>query len=155
MKNDKLLNEYKSGKISLDEYILTLREQNANVTKHNNHKFKHKMVDLDKALADKLDKEYKDFCRKIMTKDKKEIFDRAYEITVKDELKEELKNMELYDAEKEMIILQDDVLNEFYKDWLDCDVPLGDVLRENLEESVATLTRYMGKRINRNFNNER
>ena len=148
MNNKDLLNKYQRGEISLEEYILILRNQNASINKN-------KRIDLNNALADKLDKEYKDFCREIMTKDKKEIFDKAYEITVKDELKEELKNMELYDAEKEMIILQDDVLNEFYKDWLDCNTPLGDVLIENLEESIATLTRYMGKRINRNFNNER
>ena len=148
MNNKELLNKYQRGEISLEEYILILRNQNASINKN-------KRIDLNNALADKLDKEYKDFCKEIMTKDKKEIFDKAYEITVKDELKEELKNMELYDAEKEMIILQDDVLNEFYKDWLDCNTPLGDVLIENLEESIATLTRYMGKRINRNFNNER
>ncbi len=148
MKNKDLLKKYQKGKIDLEEYILTSRNRTKNVDMK-------KRIDLNNKLADKLDKEYKDFCKEIMTKNKKEIFDRAYEITVKDELKEELKNMELYDTEKEMIILQDDVLNEFYKDWLDCDVPLGDVLRENLEESVATLTRYMGKRINKNFNNER
>ena len=119
------------------------------------HQREEKRIDLDNALAEKLDKEYTEFCERIMTKDKEEIFDKAYEITVKDELKEELKNMDLYDTEKEMIILQDDVLNEFYKDWLDCDVPLGDVLRNNLEESIATLTRYMGKRINKNFDKER
>ena len=119
------------------------------------HQREEKRIDLDNALAEKLDKEYTEFCEKIMTKDKEEIFDKAYEITVKDELKEELKNMDLYDTEKEMIILQDDVLNEFYKDWLDCDVPLGDVLRNNLEESISTLTRYMGKRINKNFDKER
>ena len=148
MNNKELLNKYQRGEISLEEYILILRNQNASINKN-------KRIDLNNALADKLDKEYKDFCKEIMTKDKKEIFDKAYEITVKDELKEELKNMELYDAEKEMIILQDDVLNEFYKDWLDCNTPLGDVLIENLEESIATLTRYMGKRINKSFNNER
>lgn len=148
MKNKDLLKKYQRGEIDLEEYFLILRDQTKSTDIN-------KRINLNNALADKLDKEYKDFCREIMTKDKKEIFDKAYEITVKDELKEELKNMELYDAEKEMIILQDDVLNEFYKDWLDCNTPLGDVLIENLEESIATLTRYMGKRINRNFNNER
>ena len=148
MKNKDLLKKYQKEEIDLEEYILTSRNRTKNVDMK-------KRIDLNNKLADKLDKEYKDFCKEIMTKDKKEIFDRAYEITVKGELKEELKNMELYDTEKEMIILQDDVLNEFYKDWLDCNTPLGDVLIENLEESVATLTRYMGKRINRNFNNER
>ena len=46
------------------------------------------------------------------------------------------------------MFLQEDLLNEFYHDWLDCDTPLGDSLKECLEESVATLTRYMGKKKN-------
>ena len=54
--------------------------------------------------------------------------------------------MELHDAEKEMLFMQDDVLNEFYHDWLDCDVPLGDSMQYCIEESIATLTKYMGKK---------
>ena len=47
-----------------------------------------------------------------------------------------------------MLFLQDDILNEFYHDWLDCDVPLGDSMQYCIEESVATLTKYMGKKYN-------
>ena len=53
--------------------------------------------------------------------------------------------MNLHDKEKAIMIEQNDLLTEFYHDWLDTDVPLGDVLKETLEESVSTLTRYYGK----------
>ena len=53
--------------------------------------------------------------------------------------------MKLHDQEKVIMIDQDDLLTEFYHDWLDTDVPLGDVLKDTLEESVASLTRYYGK----------
>ena len=56
--------------------------------------------------------------------------------------------MDLHDAEKEMLFYQDDILNEFYHDWLDCDVPLGDSMQYCIEESIATLTKYMGKKNN-------
>ncbi len=145
MNNIELLKKYQKGEISLDEYVEILRTQ-SNKNRH---------IDLNNALVEKLDKEYKEFCNKIMLKDKKEIFDKAYEITVKDEIKEELKNMEMYDAEKEIIIAQDNILNEFYYDWLNSDIPLGDVLRCDLEESIATLTRYMGRKNNKKIDNER
>lgn len=135
MKNSKLESLYKRGEISFEEYRNKLSERNN----------KNKKPSLDKALAQKLEKEYVEFCEKLMTKDKKEIVDTAYEKVVKEEIKEELKNMNLHDKEKQIMIAQDDLLNEFYHDWLDCDTPLGESLRYNLEESLATLTRYKGK----------
>lgn len=57
--------------------------------------------------------------------------------------------MDLHDKEKECMLLQEDLLNEFYHDWLDCDTPLGESLRDNLQESIAVLTRYY-----KNKNNE-
>ncbi len=54
--------------------------------------------------------------------------------------------MNLYDTEKEMLFFQDDILNEFYHDWLDCNVPLGNSMQNCIEESVATLTKYMSKK---------
>ena len=63
-----------------------------------------------------------------------------------EEIKDTLINMDLHDAEKEMLFYQDDILNEFYHDWLDCDVPLGESMQYCIEESIATLTKYMGKK---------
>lgn len=141
MKRNKLYKEFKIKNVQ--DY------KNNKCYYRNSSKNKKKTkFNIDKALANKLDREFKEFCKSLMKKDKSEILDRAYEITVKDELKEEIKNMNLYEEEKEMMFLQEDLLNEFYHDWLDCDTPLGDSLKECLEESVATLTRYMGKKKN-------
>ena len=63
--------------------------------------------------------------------------------------------MNLYSAEKEMLFLQDDILNEFYHDWLDCDTPLGESMQPCLQESIATLTKYIGKKIKNNNEQER
>ena len=133
-KNERLLKAYKDyqrGVISLEEY-----NSIANTTKNNNFDF---------LLEKKLEKEFNAFREKLKTKSPEEIIDKAYELIVKEEIKEELKNMKLHDQEKVIMIDQDDLLTEFYHDWLDTDVPLGDVLKDTLEESVASLTRYYGK----------
>ena len=133
-KNERLLRAYKDyqrGVISLEEY-----NSIANTTKSNN---------FDYLLEEKLEKEFNTFREKLKTKSPEEIIDKAYELIVKEEIKEELKKMKLHDQEKVIMIDQDDLLTEFYHDWLDTDVPLGDALKEILEESVASLTRYYGK----------
>ncbi len=93
----------------------------------------------------KLDEEYQKLCNEIKTKSKQEIIARAYELTVKDEIKEEIKNMDLYSKEIQIMTEQNNLLNEFYHDWLDTDVPLGEVLRDTIQESVANVTRYYKK----------
>lgn len=109
---------------------------------------KMKVVDLDLALETKLEREIKAFKKDLKKLPKNKIIDKAYELTAKEEIKNTLINMDLHDAEKEMLFYQDDILNEFYHDWLDYDVPLGDSMQYCIEESIATLTKYMGKKNN-------
>ena len=127
---DKLDMLYKRGLIDYKEYE------------------KIKVIDLDLALQTKLEREFNHFKKGLKKLPKSKIIDKAYEIVVKEEIKDMLTYMDLHDAEKEMLFLQDDILNEFYHDWLDCDVPLGDSMEYCIEDSVATLTKYMGKKNN-------
>lgn len=106
-----------------------------------------KIVDLDLALETKLEREFKAFKKDLKKLPKNKIIDKAYELISKEEIKDTLLNMDLHETEKEMLFYQDDVLNEFYHDWLDCDIPLGDSMQYCIEESVATLTKYMGKKL--------
>ena len=55
--------------------------------------------------------------------------------------------MDLHDKEKFIMFGQKNLLDEFYHDWLDTDVPLGDVLEDTLEESIANMTRYANRKI--------
>lgn len=107
-----------------------------------------KVIDMDLALQIKLEREFKHFKKGLKKLPKSKIIEKAYEITSKEEIKDILINMDLHDAEKEMLFFQDDILNEFYHDWLDCDIPLGDSMQYCVEESIATLTKYMGKKKN-------
>lgn len=105
-----------------------------------------KVIDLDLALETKLEREFNHFKKSLKKLTKSKILEKAYELVCKEEIKEELKYMELHDAEKEIIFLQDDVLNEFYHDWLDEDTTLGESMQNSISESIATLTRYIGKK---------
>lgn len=40
------------------------------------------------------------------------------------------------------IIEKNDILSEFYHDWLNVDTPLGEVLENSIQESIAMVTRY-------------
>lgn len=112
---------------------------------HNNFDKTNDEIDLDSKLANKLDRELKKFKNELKKLPKSKVIDKAYELVSKEELKDNLINMPLYDKEKEMLFLQDDVLNEFYHDWLDSDIPLGNSMKECVEESIAILSRYFNK----------
>ena len=105
-----------------------------------------KVIDLDLALETKLEREFNHFKKGLKKLPKNKILEKAYELVCKEEIKEELKYMQLHDAEKEIIFMQDDVLNEFYHDWLDEDTTLGESMQNSISESIATLTRYIGKK---------
>ena len=65
-----------------------------------------KVVDLDLALETKLEREFKAFKKDLKKLPKNKIIDKAYELTAKEEIKDTLINMDLYDAEKEMLFYQ-------------------------------------------------
>ncbi len=100
---------------------------------------------LARILDEKLEREYTKFCNTLKTKSPEEIIDKAYELTVKRELKDEIKALSWHDKEMAIMIDQVDLLDEFYHDWLNTDIALGDVLIDSLEDSVSMLTRYYGK----------
>ena len=103
------------------------------------------IVDLDDALETMLERELKHFKKGLKRLPKGKIIDKAYELVCKETIKEELEYMELDDVEKELMLIRGNILNEFYHDWLDCDVPLGESMQDSIRDSIAIMTRYMGK----------
>ena len=116
-----------------------------NKTEYENSERGVEIVDLDDALETMLERELKHFKKGLKKLPKGKIIDKAYELVCKEEIKEELKYMELHDAEKEMMLIQGDILDEFYKDWLNEDAQLGESMQNSISESIGMLTRYMGK----------
>ena len=128
-KEIEIIEKFKNGDTSVEQYKSILKHDIKIL--NNNNKFNQK-----------LDTEFTDFCKEIKNKSVEEIFNSAYEITVKEELKDRLKNMELYPLEVNILLQQENILNEFYHDWLNVDTPLGEVLENSIEESIAMVTRY-------------
>ena len=116
-----------------------------NKTEYENNERGVEIVDLDDALETMLERELKHFKKGLKKLPKGKIIDKAYELVCKEEIKEELKYMELHDAEKEMMLIQGNILDEFYKDWLNEDAQLGESMQNSISESIGMLTRYMGK----------
>ena len=116
-----------------------------NKTEYENNERGVEIVDLDLALETMLEREFNHFKKGLKKLPKGKIIDKAYELVCKEEIKEELKYMELHDAEKEMMIIQGDILDEFYRDWLNEDSTLGESMQNSIGESLGMLTRYMGK----------
>ena len=110
---------YQRGLISYEEY----QEKTQQLT-------------LDVQFEDKLNKELKQFKKNLKRKSKNEIMNRSYELTCKEEIKHELLN--LSDDKKEFLYLQDDeILSEFYEDWLKFDAPLVDSMRGSIDETIT------------------
>lgn len=131
---------------------------NRNINSEENKYIKtSKKIDSENALNYFLESEFDDFKEDIIQKSKKEIFDRAYEITSKMEIKDAIKHMNLHRAEKEMLILQDNILDDIYQDWLKDDTPLGSSMENSIERSIDILTKHIGKKYNlsRQKENER
>lgn len=131
---------------------------NRNINSEENKYIKtSKKIDSENALNYFLESEFDDFKEDIIQKSKKEIFDRAYEITAKMEIKDLIKHMNLHRAEKEMLILQDNILDDIYQDWLKEDTPLGSSMENSIERSIDVLTKHIGKKYNlsRQIENER
>lgn len=158
MSENSLFELYKRGKITEEELKRAIgmekvyrnyRIRNFKSDKSNKKDEEEtKDFSIDTTLERVLENEYEEFKKEMLKKSKEEIFESAYEITSKEEIKDTLKYMNLHRAEKEMLILQDDILTEFYHDWLDDDTPLGDSMKPCIEESIAVLTKFIGKRFN-------
>lgn len=153
MSKNSLFELYKRGKITEEELkratgIDKVYRNYKNDKSHKKDENETKDFSIDSTLERVLENEFEEFKEETLKKSKEEIFESAYEITSKEEIKDNLKYMNLHRAEKEMLILQDDILNEFYHDWLDDDTPLGESMRPCIEESIAVLTKFIGKRFN-------
>ena len=101
---DKLLKANEEGTISLPKREIELIQKWKNgetIDKRYNSiiKLDIKQLEEKNSLDEKLDNEFTSFCENAKTKSPQEILNSAYEITVKEEIKDSLKNMDLYPLE--------------------------------------------------------
>ena len=132
MKN-RFYKEYQEKDIQAFEYTKKLQKENAETE-----------INLDEGFYNKLDNELKEFHENLLEKGKEEILNYAYEITVKEHIKDILKEMNLHEVEKEVLFLRDDLLAELYQDWLHYDATLKEPITNSVDKSISTILRNLG-----------
>lgn len=127
MKN-RFYKEYQEKDIQAFEYTKKLQKENEETE-----------LNLDEGLYNKLDNELKGFHGNLLEKGKEEILNSAYEITVKEQIRDILKEMNLHEVEKEILFLRDDLLTELYQDWLHHDSSLREPITDSVDKSISTI----------------
>ena len=129
MKN-RFYKEYQEKDIQVFEYTKKLQKENEETE-----------LNLDEGLYNKLDNELKELHGNLLEKGKEEILNSAYEITVKEQIRDILKEMNLHEVEKEILFLRDDLLTELYQDWLHHDSSLREPITDSVDKSISTILR--------------
>lgn len=129
MKN-RFYKEYQEKDIQAFEYTKKLQKENEETE-----------LNLDEGLYNKLDNELKELHGNLLEKGKEEILNSAYEITVKEQIRDILKEMNLHEVEKEILFLRDDLLTELYQDWLHHDSSLREPITDSVDKSISTILR--------------
>ena len=132
MKN-RFYKEYQEKDIQAFEYTKKLQKENAETE-----------INLDEGFYNKLDNELKEFHENLLEKGNGEILNSAYEITVKEQIVDILKDMNLHEVEKEVLFLRDDLLAELYQDWLHYDATLIEPITDSVDKSISTILRNLG-----------
>ena len=88
----------------------------------------------EKLLNTKLGKEISTLKEKMLHKfTAEEIFERAYEIAVKEQIKDEILFRDLTETQLMALLKSDNILDEFYNDWLGEDTRLGKILENSID----------------------
>lgn len=95
-----------------------------------------KEIKLKIQLIEKMTNEYSTFKKELEQKTPQEIIEKAYELVVKKEIKDELENRDYSKSELKALLKQDDILTEFYGDWMRDDGRLGEIIQYSIEDTI-------------------
>lgn len=91
-------------------------------------------------LYDKMKKEYDNFINEIKKLSSKEIIDRAYEISIKEEFVSVFYPDDTHDINDIKILNKcEHPLETLYDDWMDTDLGINSVLRYSVEYTIENL----------------
>lgn len=106
-----------------------------------------KEITLKKELNKKVEREYNNFKKELEQKTAKEVIEYAYELVVKNEIKDEIQNEDYTKEELKAMLKEDDLLTEFYSGWLNVDGRLGEVIQYSMDDTVQVITENYTKDI--------
>lgn len=107
-------------------------------------------------LFQKLERELKDFKNNVKEKGVDFAIDKAYELTVKQEIIDSIQyDTELSKKEIKALLSKDNILDEFYSDWLSFDGNMRENLNYSVEKTLDILSDEYKKEKNKNKNKAR
>lgn len=90
-------------------------------------------------LNEKVKQEYANFKKELEQKSPKEIIEKAYELVVKEQIKDELKEKNLVEDELKALLKEKDLLSECYEDWRNSDGRLGEVISYTIDNTIELI----------------
>lgn len=95
-----------------------------------------KEVMIKQEFIEKIEQEYATLKQVLEQKTPKEIIAKAYELVVKEQIKDELKYRNYDKSELKALIKRKDILEEFYQDWRNADGRLGEILENTIDDTI-------------------
>ena len=107
--------------------------------------------ELKQKLYKKIEQELEDYKEELKTKTPEEIIESAYQLVVKDEIKEELKCRDFERYEIIALLKEKDLLTEFYTDWYTSDGRLGEIISYTMDDTIKIISdNYIEERSQKN-----
>lgn len=111
------------------------------------------MEEIIQLLKIKLENEFSKYADNIIKNyTPEQILKKSYETTVKEQLKDEITNRDLSKEQIRALLKTDNLLDEFYNDWLDEDSRLGEILENSIDTTLDIVeTNFNKVKNNRNI----
>lgn len=97
------------------------------------------MDDYRELLKEKLNNEFEDYKKELLTKDKETIFKKSYQTNIKEQIRAFLKDIskDYSNEELKAIYQSNDILSTYYEDWKKWDSPFSINLEDSIFDSVG------------------
>ena len=76
-----------------------------------------------------------------------QIIKMSYEIAVKEQIADEIKSRDLEQTEIKALLKEDNLLDDFYAEWMKEDTRLGEILENSIDEKLGSLVDEFEKNI--------
>jgi hypothetical protein len=97
------------------------------------------MESLKEQLYEKAETEYSDFIEVLKQSSPEEVINRAYEKVTKEEMLYLIKDKDLDDTEIKALLKSNNLLSEFYDEWLKSNGNFNEMLGYSLDNRIGTI----------------
>ena len=106
--------------------------------------------ELQEKLNNKIDKELEDLKEELMNSKPQVIIERAYELTIKEEMTYKIKDKDYSVNELKALLKNKNILNECYEEWLESDENINEMLEDVVVDRIEEIVNDYKKDLKRN-----